>query len=160
MPDENGNLTALEHAQNMTVGNMVSGAEEEINSANAVESMVDMHIWARDPDARRLFEEINKDLGFGILKAGQLKALQNYLGLFALYSYIEGDNAIKKTSDAYFFLRKAYVLCTTSRSLDGKGLLTLGEQNRNLNIGSNIPGLAPQSPQQSKWGWLNPLKGR
>jgi len=158
MPDEAGNLTALEHAQNVTVANSVSGADDEPNSADSIESMIDMHTWARDPDAKKIFSEINKDLGFGILKAGQLRALQNYLGLFALYAHIEGENATNKNSDSYFFLRKAYVLCTTSRSLDGQGLLTLGEQNKNIRIGSNIPGLAPQG--KDKVNWLDPRRWR
>lgn len=159
MPDEAGNLTAIEQSQNMTVMNSVMGNDEG-NSADAVENLVDMHIWARDPDAHKIFAEINKDLGFGILKPVQLKQLQDYLGLFALYSHIEGEYALQPDSDAKFFLRKAYVLCTTSRSLDGKGLLTLGEQTRNVQIASNIPGLAPGQQQQSKLGWLNPFKGR
>jgi len=161
MPDEAGNLTAIEQSQNASVVNSVTGMDEG-NSADSVENMIDMHIWARDPDAHKLFTEINKDLGFGILKIGQWKQLQDYLGLFALYSQIEGEKATNKDSDSYFFLRKAYVLCTTSRSLDGQGLYTLGEQNRNIRIGSNIPGLTPQAAQKQggQLDWLNPAKWR
>jgi hypothetical protein len=116
MPDDFGNRTTDE----------LIGDQEALSTAAAVETGIEATMWALEPEARKVFSDITKDLTTANLGSEDVKSLRRYLDLAFLYREL-GD-----IEDANFFIRKVVSVCSTSVSINGFGMKQLNTSTKEI----------------------------
>lgn len=109
--------------------------QEGLNASASVESNIEAAMWALDPEAKRLYSDIIKDLALANLGLEDIKAVRRYLDLAYLYK------KLGMASDSGFFLRKAYTICVTSLSINAIGLKSLYTTKKDVSFSGT-----PQKP--------------
>lgn len=131
MADQYGNKTTDELVQD----------SEVINASASVESNIEAALWALEPESRKIFADITKDLATANLNMTDLKHVRRYVDLSFLYG------KLGQSEDCLFFIRKAYVICTTSLSFQGFGIKSVNTSRKEIGFQGT-----PQKPNSQTPG--------